>query len=113
MLCVVLVGFAPTLYLRAFFDVRPVPIYLYVHGAMLTAWFIWLCVQTSLVAAHRVDMHRRFGVVGVVLGIAVLVISPFVTLGAVSRLAATYGLDSALLSAKRVHRATLWEARSA
>jgi hypothetical protein len=59
MLCIVLVGFAPTFYLRAFFDVRPIPIYLYVHGAVLTGWFIWLLVQTSLVSARRVDLHRR------------------------------------------------------
>lgn len=96
MLCAVLVGFAPTFYLQAFFDARPMPLLLRVHGAVLTAWSVWLLVQTSLVAARRVDIHRRLGVVGVALGLTILVVSPFVTLGAVNRLSATYGWDSAL-----------------
>jgi hypothetical protein len=96
MLCIVLVGFAPTFYLQAFFDERPLRLLLHIHGAVLTAWFVWLLVQTSLVAARRVDIHRRFGVTGVALGLSILVISPFVTLGAVNRLSAAYGWDSAL-----------------
>jgi hypothetical protein len=71
---IVLAGFARTLFLRALFDVPDIPPYLYVHGAVLSGWYAWLIVQTSSVAARRVDLHRRFGVVGVGLGAAVLIV---------------------------------------
>ena len=66
LLLFVLSGFAPTLYLRAFFNVPPIPASIYLHGGILTGWFIWLVVQTSLVQTARTAMHRRLGVVGVV-----------------------------------------------
>jgi hypothetical protein len=74
MLLVNLVGFAPTLYLRPFFDVPPIPAYLYLHGALGTAWFVLLVVQTLLVANGRVGIHRQLGVAGVALA-ALLVIT--------------------------------------
>jgi hypothetical protein len=73
LLLIVLVGFSRTFYLRAFFDVPPIPPHVYVHGAILTAWFALFCLQTSLVAGGRSDLHQRLGVVGVGLGIAVIV----------------------------------------
>ena len=33
-------GFVPTFFLRPFFDVPEVPLYLYLHGAVGTAWFL-------------------------------------------------------------------------
>jgi hypothetical protein len=54
LLLVVLVGFARTLYLRPLFDVLPVPGYLILHGAVTTAWFVGVSLQTSLVAARKV-----------------------------------------------------------
>ena len=65
LLLFVLSGFAPTLYLRAFFDVPPIPASIYLHGGILTGWFVWLVVQTSLVQTARTATHRRLGVVGV------------------------------------------------
>ena len=40
LLVTVLVGFGPTLYLRAFFDVPPIRLAVWVHGIVLTAWFL-------------------------------------------------------------------------
>ncbi len=73
LLLIVLAGFAKTFYLRAFFDVPPIPPHVYAHGAVLTSWFLWFCLQTSLVAAGRSDLHRRLGIVGAILGAAVIV----------------------------------------
>jgi hypothetical protein len=73
LLLIVLVGFARTFYLRAFFDVPAVPLHVYLHGGVLTAWFVWFCVQSSLVAAGRSDLHRRLGIVGALIGAAVIV----------------------------------------
>jgi len=92
LLLIVLVGFSPTLYLRAYFDVPDVPAYLLVHGAILTVWFVWFFIQTSLVAVQRTDLHRRLGVIGVGIGVVVLVASAVAPLGLVPRLI-TAGVD--------------------
>jgi hypothetical protein len=84
---IVLAGFARTLFLRALFDVPEIPPYLYVHGAVLTGWYAWLIVQTSCVAARRVDLHRRFGIVGVGLGVAVVIVGALTMLRFGPRLA--------------------------
>jgi hypothetical protein len=73
LLIVVLSGFSRTFYLRALFDVPPLPAHVYVHGTILTSWFIWLVLQTSLVAAGRTSLHRTLGLAGAVTGLAVIV----------------------------------------
>jgi hypothetical protein len=85
LLAVVLIGFAPTLYLRPVFDAAPIPGYLYVHGAVLTAWFVWLVVQTSLVATGRTATHRRLGVAGAAIAAAVVAAGPLATFSVVAR----------------------------
>jgi hypothetical protein len=92
LLAIVLFGFAPTLYLRALFPVRPIPFYLYVHGAILTSWFAWLVIQTSLVRAGRVSTHRQMGVAGGVIALAVTFAGPMATAGGTRRIRAA-GFD--------------------
>ncbi|HVY65356.1 MAG TPA: hypothetical protein VHH11_11105 [Gammaproteobacteria bacterium] len=92
LLALVLVGFAPTLYLREFFPALPIPGYLYVHGIVLTAWFVWLVLQTALVRKGDTAAHRRMGVIGSVIGACVVLVGPLATLGVVGRLRAA-GLD--------------------
>jgi hypothetical protein len=43
----------------------------YVHGVVFAAWFLLLLVQPSLVTAGRVDLHRRLGLLGAALAVAV------------------------------------------
>ena len=95
LLVIVLVGFSPTLYLRAFFDVPDIPLYVYGHGAALTAWFIWFCVQTTAVNYGRVALHRRLGVVGITIGILVILSGTISAMGLAPRLLEKYGnIDS-------------------
>ena len=95
LLVIVLVGFSPTFYLRTFFDVPDIPLYVYGHGAALTAWFIWFCVQTTAVNNGRVDLHRRLGAVGVTIGILVLISGTAAAMGLAPRLLEKYGnIDS-------------------
>jgi len=95
LLVIVLVGFSPTFYLRAFFDVPAIPLYVYGHGVALTAWFIWFCVQTTAVNNGRVDLHRRLGAVGVTIGILVLISGAAAAMGLAPRLLEKYGnIDS-------------------
>jgi hypothetical protein len=64
---VVLVGFAPTYYLRPRYGAESLPLLLHVHGALFTAWITLAVVQTALIAAQRRSWHRALGVAGAVL----------------------------------------------
>jgi hypothetical protein len=88
MLCIVVAGFAQTLFARPLFDVPAIPWYLYVHGLLMTAWYTLLVVQTSLVAARRTDLHRRLGVAGAVLAVAFVMVNFWVVFGFPARVAA-------------------------
>src|ERR1700686_1898927 len=85
-----LVGFAKTFFLRSQFNVRPIPPYLYVHGSVLTTWFVLVLAQTCLVAAHRTDLHRRLGIVAVVDAALIIPISAFVVVRAAQRMGSTH-----------------------
>lgn len=62
----VFAGFAPTYYLRPAFNSTPLPALLHLHGLIFTSWLVLFAIQTTLVAAHRTDIHRRLGVAGAV-----------------------------------------------
>ena len=61
LLAVVVVGFSPSLFLRVAFDPPPIPLYLHLHGAILTGWFVWLVAQAWLVQSGNVLLHRKLG----------------------------------------------------
>ncbi len=86
LLLILLAGFSRTLYLRLFFEVPPIPFYLHVHGATVTAWFVWVIVQASLVNVNRIDVHRRIGMLGALIGAAVIPAGLMATLQFVPRL---------------------------
>ena len=92
MLGIVFLGFAPTLFLRGFFDRPEIPPYLYLHGGIVTAWYAWFVVQTACVAVKRVDLHRRLGLVGAALGATAVVVSAMTALRFGPRLAGN-GVD--------------------
>ena len=80
----VAVGFGPTFFLRPWSGAKdylggPLPVHLIIHASVLTAWCLLFIAQTTLVAAHRVDLHRRLGAFGVGLAVAVVIMS-FVTI---------------------------------
>jgi len=89
LLGLVIVGFAPTFYLRALFPVPPIPPHLYLHGAILTCWFLWLVLQTWLVRTGRTAQHRRLGVAGAVIAAAVVLAGPMASFGLITRVRAT------------------------
>jgi hypothetical protein len=91
LLIIALTGFARTFFLRGLFAVPPLAPHVYVHGVLMTAWLVLLVVQTSLVAAHRTDLHRRLGIVGALLAGAVAAVALRTALG----LPAHFRVDSA------------------
>jgi len=74
MLATVFIGFARTYYLAGVFN-APLPSkILHLHGAVFSCWILLLVTQTSLVAAGRVDIHRKLGIAGFLLACAMPVI---------------------------------------
>jgi hypothetical protein len=61
---IIFAGFAHTYYLRPIFETTALPLLLHLHGFLFTVWFVLFFVQARLVARHRVDLHRKLGVVG-------------------------------------------------
>ena len=84
-------GFAPTFYLRSWFGAPPTvagateltPLAQF-HGAVYTAWMVLFIVQTSLIAARRVKVHRRLGIAGAVLA-AIMIVVGYMTATAAAR----------------------------
>ena len=89
---IVIVGFTPSFYLRrlwlsthpALHD-TPLPGYLVLHGICLTLWYVGFVVQTALVAARRVRVHRALGVASIGVAAGVLVTSTLVVVRSVAR----------------------------
>jgi FtsH-binding integral membrane protein len=74
MLTTVFAGFAQTYYLAGIFG-APLPSkIIHLHGAAFSCWILLLVTQTSLVAAGRVDIHRRLGIAGFLLGCVMVVL---------------------------------------
>jgi hypothetical protein len=71
----VVIGFARTYYLRPWFELPPLTRTAHVHGLMWTAWLLLHYVQARLVSAHRADVHRKLGIFGAALGIALVISS--------------------------------------
>ena len=71
-LATVFVGFARTYYLAGVFR-APLPnLLIHIHGVVFSAWILLLVAQISLVAAGRIDLHRRLGLLG--FGLACLMV---------------------------------------
>jgi hypothetical protein len=83
----VFLGFAPTYYLRPV-PAGPIPAYLHVHGAAMTAWFLLLLAQTALIATRRRAVHRRLGVAGAIVAVVIAVLNPLVVARSVPHLMA-------------------------
>jgi len=74
MLLTVFAGFARTYFLAGVFS-APLPnLLIHVHGAAFSCWILLLIVQTSLVSAGRIDIHRRLGIAGFLLGCSMVVL---------------------------------------
>lgn len=81
----VLIGFAPTFYLREQFEGAPLPWWLIVHGSVLTAWYVLLPLQASLIVSGRRGWHKRLGWFTAVVALLVVVTAPMVVWQSVPR----------------------------
>ena len=92
-------GFASTYYLR-FFDGGPrVTIsggpftsLLHLHGALFSTWVVLVVVQTALISSRRVALHRKLGVFGGALGVAMVVVGTITAIAMARRGGAPPGI---------------------
>ncbi len=94
----VLVGFGPTYYFRGYAATHtisgaPFSSLHHLHGLVFTAWVLLFIVQTGLVAAHRVALHRRLGIAGIGLAIAMVAVGVTTAITSAARGAAPAGVD--------------------
>jgi hypothetical protein len=71
---VIVAGFSRTYYLRFLSDLPPMTLLVHLHGLVFTAWLALFVTQTRLIAAHRVDLHMKLGIAGVVLAAIITVV---------------------------------------
>ncbi len=89
-------GFARTYYLRSALGSPELTTLLHVHGALSTSWILLFLTQTSLISARRTDLHRRLGIAGGVLVVAVMVAGYLAGIAGARRGAAHQGSASPL-----------------
>jgi hypothetical protein len=88
-LIVVFAGFAPSFYLRgvmaprgAMPEMTPLVI---LHGLLFTSWVLLFAAQVGLVSADRRDLHKRLGIVGFGLVVAMAIVGTLAALYGVAR----------------------------
>jgi hypothetical protein len=69
MLFINFIGFAPSYFLKPFFDTPALPLWTHVHGALFASWFVLFAVQAVLVQRRKIRLHQRLGRVGALLAL--------------------------------------------
>lgn len=81
----VLFGFAKT-YFLAGMVVAPLPnLLIHLHGAAFTLWMALLLVQEALIAGRKITWHKRLGLVGFGLSVAMVVLGVLAATDAMRR----------------------------
>jgi len=74
----VFLGFGRTFFLRSFLEqparwqLDQLPMVYFVHGIILTSWFVLLMVQSILINIRKVSIHRKLGYCMAVLAVLVV-----------------------------------------
>jgi hypothetical protein len=92
-LATVFVGFARTYYLAGVFHAPLPSLIIHLHGAAFSCWILLLVTQASLVAAGRVDIHRRLGIAGFLLACVMVVLGVLAATDSLVREAGPAGRD--------------------
>jgi hypothetical protein len=83
-LLMVFAGFAPSFYLRP--AAKPgLSLRVVAHGTLFSSWIVLFLVQTGLVAAGRVRLHRRLGVAAALVAATMIATGPIMAVGLARR----------------------------
>ena len=75
---IMIAGFAPTYYLKPFFDTPPITSWLvHFHGLLMTMWIVLFVVQVYFISSRRIKLHQKLGIFGVILGILIIPVGLF------------------------------------
>ncbi|HVO48222.1 MAG TPA: hypothetical protein VMT29_18015 [Steroidobacteraceae bacterium] len=83
---IVFVGFSRTFYLREWFGSPPLSTLRYLHGTLMTCWYVLFLTQILLVSRHRTDIHRRLGILAGLTAAALLPVGAMTAIGFVTRM---------------------------
>jgi hypothetical protein len=78
-------GFARTYFLHRWFGTPDLSRFMHVHAVVMTSWIALFLVQTLLISARRVSIHRSLGFIGI----------------ACAFLVVTFGVSATVMSAHR------------
>jgi hypothetical protein len=85
MLAIIFMGFASSYFLRgAVFSHLASPL-VHLHGAVFSSWIILFVVQSSLVSAGNVRLHRKLGIVGGVIASLMVILGILTPIGTLRR----------------------------
>jgi len=98
-LLMVLLGFGHSFFLRAFVEqpyfLKELPTVVYLHGIVMTIWFVMIVVQSALVNVKQVKLHMTLGWGLVALAALVIITGLIVNAGVFARWLALGFLDPA------------------
>ena len=98
MLVTIFIGFAPTYFLRGAIDLghplTPLTPLVHVHGILFSSWVVLFIVQVALVRVGRASIHRKLGVAGLVLALALIATGTAVALYGLHRPTAPPGISA-------------------
>ena len=63
---IIALGFGPG-YLGRAGEAEPLPAFVHIHAAVFSFWMLLVLAQTGLIAADRVAVHRKLGLIGALL----------------------------------------------
>jgi hypothetical protein len=83
---IVLTGFARTYYLKGLFGTPALPGPLvHLHGIVMTSWVALFVTQVGLVAARRIKLHQRLGLLGAILATLLVFVNVVTAISAAAR----------------------------
>ena len=87
MLAIIVIGFAPSYFLRGAVFAHLPSVLVHLHGAVFSSWIILFVVQSSLISAKKIRLHRKLGVLGAIIAGLMVVLGIFTPLGTIHRAA--------------------------
>ena len=85
MLAIIFMGFASSYFLRgAVFSHLASPL-VHLHGAVFSSWIILFVVQSSLVSAGNIRLHRKLGIAGAVIASLMVILGILTPIGTLRR----------------------------
>ena len=93
LLLTAIAGFGPSYFYKPFHASPPLNALLHVHGLVFTAWLVLLIVQSGLVRARQLELHKRLGIFGAALAVAMVTLGIMVAIAGARRGKAADGMD--------------------